>query len=176
MKFDNKEDFLSFIKKSLEDGDFDSQIKRFAQEIKYNDGLGIHTRREWVSISYPNESFDEDTGTYKNWDWIEFGKTYLVTNGSNYPISQHSKQFLDIEDFAQDGVKQGSIPSLFFIYYGNQEGSFMWVGFDSPTSLNSNFWDMNSNGGECWVTNYLELKLENNSFLNWDKEPWGDAK
>lgn len=173
MKFDNKEDFSSFIKKSLEDGDFDSQIKRFAQEIKYNDGLG-EEERGWVSISYPNESFDEDTGTYKNWDWIEFGKTYLVTNGSNYPILQHSKRFLDIEDFAQDGVKYGSIPSLFFIYYGNQKGYFMWVGFDSLTY--SNFWDMNSNGGECWVTNYLELKLKNNSFLNWDKIPWSDLK
>ena len=34
MKFDNTKDFLSFIEKSLGDGDFDSQIKRFAEGLR----------------------------------------------------------------------------------------------------------------------------------------------
>lgn len=172
MKFDNKEDFSSFIKKSLEDGDFDSQIKRFAEELKYNRDMG----RRWLSSSYPNESFDE-YGNYKNWDWMKYGKTYLVTNGSDFPISRNDKRFLDIEDFSKEGVDE-TMPSLFFIYYGNQvyqgKRKFIWVAFDSLTR--SNVWNMTSNGGECWVTNYIELNLINNSFLNWNKEPWRDLK
>ena len=126
MKFDSKEEFLSYIKQSLKDGDFDSQIKQISQD-------------------------DKGIKTYENWDWMKFGKTYLVTNQAN---------------------------DLFFIYYGNQEGSFMWVAFDSFKHWNeySNIWNMNSNGGECWVTNHLEINLRNNFFLNWNKEPWGDLK
>ncbi|MBT4661132.1 MAG: hypothetical protein HOC18_04440 [Candidatus Marinimicrobia bacterium] len=129
MKFDNKEDFYWFIKKSLEDGDFDSQIKRIAQDNE--------------KISKPKPS--------KNWDWMEFGKTYLVTNQAN---------------------------NSYFIYYGNQEGSFMWVSLDYDRKWNqdSKVWKMNSNDGECWVMSYLELKLGDNFFLNWDREPWRNLK
>ena len=65
------------------------------------------------------------------------------------------------------------MPSFFFIYYGNQEDSVMWVALDS---LAKGIWNMDSQGGECWVTDYIELNLENNSFLNWDKIPWSDLK
>lgn len=129
MKFDNKEGFLSYIKQSLEDGDFDSQIKQISQDDRI------------IKKSK------------KNWDWMKFGKTYLVTNRGN---------------------------DLFFIYYGNQEGSFMWIAQNMMKNrlLNdySNIWNMNSNGGECWVTSHLEINLRNNFFLNWDKEPWSDLK
>lgn len=128
MKFDNWEEFSSYMKQSLEDGDFDSQIKRIAQDKEV--------------ISRPSN----------NWDWIEFGKTYLVTNRAN---------------------------QSFFIYYGNQEGSFMWVSLDYDRkwnqSKNNYVWKMNSNE-ESWVMNYLELELGDNFFLNWNKEPWGDLK
>ena len=121
--------FSSYIKQSLEDGDFDSQVKRITQ-----DGEGIRKS--------------------KGWDWMEFGKTYLVTNLAN---------------------------DIFFIYYGNQEGSFMWVApqgriWAKWDKSYSNVWKMNSNDGECWVMSYLELKLGDNFFLNWNKEPWGDLK
>ena len=128
MKFDNWEEFSSYMKQSLEDGDFDSQIKRIAQDKEV--------------ISKPKPS--------KNWDWMEFGKTYLVTNQVN---------------------------NSYFIYYGNQEGSFMWVSLDYDRIWNqdSNVWKMNSTD-ESWVMSYLELKLGDNFFLNWNKEPWGDLK
>ena len=120
------EKFSSYIKQSLEDGDFDSQVKRITQ-----DGEGIRKS--------------------KGWDWMEFGKTYLVTNLAN---------------------------DVFFIYYGNQEGSFMWVAFEWAKweKSYSNVWNMNSNGGECWVMSHLEINLRNNFFLNWDNEPWIDLK
>ena len=54
MKFDNMEEFLSYIKQSLEDGDFDSQIKQILQD----DRIAKKSK--------------------KNWDWMKFGKTYLV--------------------------------------------------------------------------------------------------
>ena len=176
MKFEDVWDFSSYITKSLEDGDFDSQIKRFAEGLKLK---YMSQGRRWLSSSYPNESFYE-YGNYKNWDWMEFGKTYLVTNGSDFPISPHDKRFLHIEDFSKEGV-DGTMPSLFFIYYGNQEESFMWVALDSLTR--PQFWNMSSDGEglrthplACWVTNYIELNLGNNSFLNWDKEPWRNLK
>ena len=120
------EKFSSYIKQSLEDGDFDSQVKRITQ-----DGEGIRKS--------------------KGWDWMEFGKTYLVTNLAN---------------------------DVFFIYYGNQEGSFMWVALEWAKweKSYSNVWNMNSNGGECWVMSYLELKLGDNFFLNWNNLPWSDLK
>ena len=167
MKFDNKEDFSRFIKKSLEDGDFYSQIKRFAQDLKY-------ISRKWVSLSYPNASWlMADKGTYKNWDWMKYGKTYLVTNGSDVPKSRQVKRFLDIEDFSKEGV-DGTMPSLFFIYYGNQEGEFMWVALEPHPD--GGVWNMSSDDGQCWVTHYIELNLGNNSFLNWDREPWRNLK
>ena len=128
MKFDNWEEFSSYMKQSLEDGDFDSQIKRIAQD------------KEVIGKPKP----------IKNWDWMEFGKTYLVTNQVN---------------------------NSYFIYYGNQEGSFMWVSLDYDRKWNqdSNVWKMNSTD-ESWVVSYLELKLGDNFFLNWNKEPWGDLK
>ena len=54
----------------------------------------------------------------------------------------------------------------------------MWVAFDLDFLWNeySNIWNMNSNGGVCWVTSHLEMNLINNFFLNWDKKPWGDLK
>lgn len=177
MKFDNTKDFLSFIKKSLGDGDFDSQIKRFAEGLRVKgkfenmDLVPQGEERRWVSSSYPNESFYE-YGNYKNWDWMKYGKTYLVTNGSDVPTITHNKRIKDIKSFLKRGG-DGTMPSFFFIYYGNQEDSVMWVALDS---LAKGIWNMDSQGGECWVTDYIELKLENNSFLNWDKIPWSDLK
>ena len=64
MKFEDVWDFSSYITKSLEDGDFDSQIKRFAEGLKLK---YMSQGRRWLSSSYPNESFYE-YGNYKNWD------------------------------------------------------------------------------------------------------------
>ena len=72
--------------------------------------------------------------------------------GLIFQFHEMIRRFLDIEDFSKEGVDE-TMPSLFFIYYGNQvyqgKRKFIWVAFDSLTRSNVD----SSQWPECWVTN-----------------------